>query len=89
MFPKPDRRFGFILATVALAATILGTNLVFLQNLRENTLKSAEADLSRYSLVLAQQTDWSFKSMDLVLSSVGDYLARKGVTDSNSYRQVM
>lgn len=82
-------QFGFVLATVALAATIVGTNLVFLNNLRESTLKSAEADLSRYSLILAQQTDWSFKSMDLVLSSVGDYLARKGVTDGDSYRQVM
>jgi hypothetical protein len=40
-------------------------------------------------MTLAQQTDWSFKSLDLVLSSVGDYLARKGVTDGDSYRQVM
>ena len=87
--PQTRSRFGFVLATVALAATILGTNLVFLSNLRESTLKSAEADLSRYSLILAQQADWSFKSLDLLLSSVGDYLARKGVTDGKSYRQVM
>ncbi len=87
--PQTRSRFALFLATVALAATILGTNLVFLSNLRESTIKSAEADLSRYSLILAQQTDWSFKSLDLVLSSVGDYLARKGVTDSESYRQVM
>jgi signal transduction histidine kinase/DNA-binding response OmpR family regulator len=73
---------------IALICTIVGTNLIFLQNLRENTLQTAEANLARYSLTLAENADRSIKSLDLVLSSVGDYLARKGVTDIASYRQL-
>jgi signal transduction histidine kinase/DNA-binding response OmpR family regulator len=72
--------------TLALICTIVGTNLIFLGNLRESTLQTAEANLARYSLTLAENADRSFKSLDLVLSSVGDYLARKGVTDLASYR---
>ncbi|MGZ3352568.1 MAG: hybrid sensor histidine kinase/response regulator, partial [Xanthobacteraceae bacterium] len=74
--------------TLALICSIVGTDLIFLHNLRENTLQTAEANLARYSLTLAENADRSFKSLDLVLSSVGDYLARKGVTDDASYRRL-
>ena len=74
--------------TLALICSIVGTDLIFLHNLRENTLQTAEANLARYSLTLAENADRSFKSLDLVLSSVGDYLARKGVTDGASYRRL-
>ncbi len=76
---------GFI--TLALICSIVGTDLIFLHNLRENTLATAEANLARYSLTLAENADRSFKSLDLVLSSVGDYLARKGVSDGASFRR--
>jgi signal transduction histidine kinase/DNA-binding NarL/FixJ family response regulator/HPt (histidine-containing phosphotransfer) domain-containing protein len=77
------------LAAFILIGTLIATDLIFLTNLRRTTLDSAEASLSRYSLILAQQSDSAFKSLDLILSSVGDYIGRKGVTDSVSYRQVM
>ncbi|WP_031335953.1 hybrid sensor histidine kinase/response regulator [Rhodopseudomonas sp. B29] len=77
------------LTSIALVVTIIGTNLFFLSNLRESTLRTAEINLDRYNLTLAEEADRSFKSLDLVLSSVGDYLARKGVTDGPSYRRVM
>jgi signal transduction histidine kinase/CheY-like chemotaxis protein/HPt (histidine-containing phosphotransfer) domain-containing protein len=74
--------------TLALICSIVGTDLIFLHNLRENTLETAEANLARYSLTLAENADRSFKSLDLVLSSVGDYLARKGVSDGASYQRL-
>jgi signal transduction histidine kinase/DNA-binding NarL/FixJ family response regulator len=87
--PRPKRLLGTLaVITLALICTIVGTNLIFLGNLRESTLQTAEADLARYSLTLAENADRSFKSLDLVLSSVGDYLARRGVTDSASYRRL-
>ncbi|MFX8864364.1 hypothetical protein ABTM79_19675, partial [Acinetobacter baumannii] len=55
----------------------------------ESALAAAESDLARYSLTLAENSDRSFKSLDLVLSSGGDYLGRKGVTDADSYRRLM
>jgi hypothetical protein len=83
------RSLGVLAAiTLALICTIVGTDLIFLQNLRESALQTAETNLARYSLTLAENADRSFKSLDLVLSSVGDYLARKGVTDGASYRQL-
>ena len=52
-----------------------GTNFIILDNLRENSLRSAERNLMRHTLVLGEQTDRSFKSLDLTLSSISDYLA--------------
>ena len=79
-------QLALAVGTALLIATINGTNLAFLANLRESSLLTAETDLSRFSLTLAEQTDRSFKSLDLVLSSVGDYISRKGVNDAASYR---
>ncbi|AVT80534.1 hybrid sensor histidine kinase/response regulator [Rhodopseudomonas palustris] len=75
--------------TIVLIATIVGTNLIFLGNLRESTLQTAETNLERYTLTLAEEADRSLKSMDLLLSSVRDYVSRAGVTDSESYRRLM
>ena len=66
---RPRRLLGALgVIALALICTIVGTNLIFLGNLRENTLQTAEANLSRYSLTLAENADRSFKSLDLVLS---------------------
>jgi signal transduction histidine kinase/DNA-binding response OmpR family regulator len=85
--PRPLWRL--VVATVVLIATIVGGNLSFLNNLRESQLLGAEAALSRHSLMLAEQGDRSFKSLALVLSSVADFIARQGVTDSASYVRLM
>src|SRR5664279_6345872 len=77
------------LGSLALICTIIGSNVIFLSNLRESSLQTAEANLARYSLMLVEEADRSFKSVDLVLSSVGDYLGRSGVTDSASYQRTM
>jgi signal transduction histidine kinase/DNA-binding response OmpR family regulator len=85
---RPRRMRGTLVAvTLALIFTIVGSNVIFLSNLRESTLQTAETNLARYSLTLAENADRSFNSLDLVLSSVGDYLVRKGATDGASYRQ--
>ena len=74
-----------LVGAVVLIAIIVGTNLVFLANVRESSLQNAEADLARHTLTLGEQTDRSFKALDLVLSSVGDYMGRKGVNDAQSF----
>jgi len=86
---RPRRWLGALgVIALALIGTIAGTNLIFLGNLRESTLQTAEADLARHSLTLAEYAGQSFQSVDLVLSSIDDYLARKGVTDGASYRRL-
>jgi signal transduction histidine kinase/NO-binding membrane sensor protein with MHYT domain/ActR/RegA family two-component response regulator len=79
--------------TVALGAILLitcavGTNTILLGKLRANTLRSAETDLARHTLMLGEQTSHSFQSVDLVLSKVGDYLGRESVNDARSYNRV-
>ena len=81
--------FALVGTTAVLICTILGTNVIFLDHLRDGALRTAEVDLARYSLTLARDSDRSFKSLDLLLSSVGDYLGRKGVTDEASYQRLM
>ncbi len=87
---RPERRSNpLVIGTTILLLIIAATNLVFLVSLREASLETAEANLARYSLTLAEQVDSSFKSLDLVLSSVGDYIGRREVTDAASYRLQM
>ena len=77
-----------IVIALVLICTVVGSKLIVLGNQRESTLQTAEANLARYSLTLAENADRSFKSLDLVLGSVGDYLVRKGVTDGASYSRL-
>jgi Cache domain len=70
---------------LALICIIAGSNLFFLTNLRETTLQQAGEDLARHGLTLAENADRSFRSVDLVLSSVGEYLTRHGAADSASF----
>jgi hypothetical protein len=79
---------ALIAITLVLIATIAGSNLIILSNLRESTLRTAEGNLNRYSLMLAENAGRSFKSLDLILSSVSDHLLREGAVDAASYRQV-
>ncbi|UFZ01794.1 ATP-binding protein [Bradyrhizobium ontarionense] len=84
------KRFLGAPAAIALIliCIIAGSNLFFLTNLRENALVHAEEDLSRHSLTLAENADRSVKSVDLVLSSVRDYLVRGGAIDAPAYRKI-
>jgi signal transduction histidine kinase/DNA-binding response OmpR family regulator len=79
---------SLVAITLALIGTIAGTNIFALSNLKESTLRAAEANLNRYSLTLAENASRSFKSLDLILSSLGDYLMREGAVDANSYRRL-
>jgi signal transduction histidine kinase/CheY-like chemotaxis protein len=88
--PPRSGPLALLLAGAAvLIAAIVGTNLVFLADSRESSLQTAEADLARHTLTLGEQTDRSFKALDLVLSSVGDYLGRRGANDSQSYHRLV
>src|SRR5690349_20251764 len=87
-----NRRNRLLGAPAAIALILIviiaGSNLFILANLRENALLHAEEDLSRHSLTLAENADRSVKSVDLVLSSVRDYLIRGGVIHAAAYRKV-
>ncbi len=58
-------------------------------NLRATTLRNAEANLHNVSLALAEQADRTVQGLDLVLTSIGEFVHNEGVVDGASYRQLM
>jgi signal transduction histidine kinase len=72
-----------------LVALLFATNAALIINLRNRDLSVEEGQLSSASLTLAEQADRSFQSVDLVLSSVADYMASRGVADEASLKREM
>lgn len=90
LVPASNRPFRtLILATAVLVIALAAMSLIIAGNLREDTLRNAEINLSRHSLTLAGQADRSFQSVDLILSSITDHLTNQGVFDSASYEAAM
>ncbi len=73
------------IGALLLGVSIVGFNFLFLANLRESTLNSVELDLKRHSLTLAGQAEQSFKSLDLILSSVADSVLRRDISDQTAF----
>ncbi len=78
-----------VAVTAILVSMIVPSRYYFLTELREDMLRTAQNTLGYQTTALAEQADASFKSLDLVLSSVGDYITRKGVNDAASYDRLL
>jgi signal transduction histidine kinase/AmiR/NasT family two-component response regulator len=91
--PRPVRQYHPLFAIALVTSLIIGliavSSVVFLGELRETMLKTAQTNLVHHAAALAEQVDTSWKSLDLVLSSIGDYVGRAGVTDGASYNRMM
>jgi diguanylate cyclase (GGDEF)-like protein len=74
--------------TAFLILVLLATNAAVIWHLRERQLLYEEGRLSTLSLILAEQADRSFKSVDLIISSVAEGLAADGVTDGTSFDRI-
>jgi diguanylate cyclase (GGDEF)-like protein/PAS domain S-box-containing protein len=75
--------------TALLILVLLATNAAVILHLRESELLQEEGQLTNLSLIMAEQADRSFQSVDLVISSVADGMAVGGVTDAPSFVQKM
>lgn len=72
-------------AALGLSAFILLTTQVFLDSARKETLDSSSQALVSQALVLASETDRSFKTLDLLLSGIVDHIARLGVSRAEQF----
>src|SRR4029077_15799817 len=77
------------IGTSVLILLLLTMNAALLLNLREDELLDEEDRLSTISLILAEQANRSFQSADLVIRSIADGIAAKGVTDAASFDRIM
>ena len=80
-------RVALFAGALMLSVVILGTNAIILNGLRESTQRSVENHLSSLGIMLAEQTDRSFKILDLTLSIISDYVARQDVNDSQALQR--
>jgi signal transduction histidine kinase len=72
-----------------LITVLLGTNAAVILHLRKSEAIHEENQLKNLSLILAEQADRSFRSVDLVISSVADEMTAEGVTDAASFDRIM
>jgi diguanylate cyclase (GGDEF)-like protein len=66
---------------------LLATNAAVVLHLREAELLNEEDRLKTISLILAEEANRTFQSVDLVMSSIADRMAAEGITDSASFDQ--
>ena len=66
-----------------------GGLLVVAINLRERSLEASERNLSNISVALSEQADRAVQGLDLVLTSLVEFLVAEGVTDGETYEQKM
>lgn len=83
------KRLGIVIRSGAALVSVLISIFcaLLLRNLRDDAIKKGERNLARYCLTLAEQADRSFKSLDLVISSVADYIDRQDTRSIEAYGQ--
>jgi diguanylate cyclase (GGDEF)-like protein len=78
---------------VAVAAGILGTAVLALGLtvwwLRADAIEGASSDAANLAIVLAEQTNRSVQSIDLILDEVQEHLKQRGVTTPDAFRRVL
>lgn len=74
---------ALFIVSVAVAITVL------VLHFREVALREAEKEQQILSLTLAEGTERSFQSIDLVLSSVADYIAAGGINTADALEREM
>lgn len=80
---RPD--IALLVGALALSVVIMGLNAVVLRNLREERLRSAEADMKSQAIALAEEADSSFKVLDLALSAISHHTAGEA-TDKTTFQ---
>ncbi len=70
-------------------AILIGADLAASLQLRDSTLRNSEANLRHMSLALAEQADRSVQGVDLVLSSMAEFVAAQGADDAAGFQRKM
>jgi len=72
-----------------LAATIAGGTWAILADLRNRALGSAERELQNIVMVLAEQTDRTFQSIELVQKSLTDHVRDAAINSGEDYVRLL
>jgi diguanylate cyclase (GGDEF)-like protein len=77
------------IGTAFLILALFAVTAVVVLHIRKTELLDQEAQLTNLSLIMAEQAERSFESVDLVISSVAERVVVEGVSDSASFSQKM
>jgi diguanylate cyclase (GGDEF)-like protein len=87
--PRPAPLRLLYACTALLIVVLLATNAAVILHLRKSELLDQENQLKNLSLIMAEQAERSFQSVDLVITSVAQGVAAEGVTDGGSFDRKM
>jgi hypothetical protein len=73
--------------TAILILLLLATNFAVIVHLRQTALRDEDGNLKTVSLILAEQAERTFQSVDPVISSIAERIAAEGATDSGSFEE--
>jgi signal transduction histidine kinase len=89
--PAVKRRYTpqrlLYVGTAILIFLLFATNFAVIVHLRETALRNEDGNLKTLSLVLAEQAERTFQSVDLVISSVAETIAAAGVADGDAFEE--
>jgi diguanylate cyclase (GGDEF)-like protein len=76
---RPD--IALLIGALLVSAAIFAINAVVLDNLREDTLRSIEANMKSQAVALAEEGNRSFEALEMALSIVADHVGRLGFSN--------
>lgn len=78
-----------VICGIILIGAVIAATAGLLANLRNHALADSERELTRLSLVLAEEIDRSFQSVELVQTAVIERMEALGIASAEEYRQRM
>jgi len=78
-----------IICGIILVGAVIAATAGLLLNLRDRDLADGESDLSRLTLVLAEQIDQTFQSVELIQTAVVDRMQSLGIASAEDLKREM
>ena len=79
---RPD--IALLVGALTLCAVIFSLNAMSLKNLKEDTLRSVEANMKSQAIALAEEGNRSFEALESVLAAVSDHVAQLAMSDDEA-----
>jgi hypothetical protein len=78
-----------IICGIVLVGAVIAATVGLLSDLRDRELTHSERDLTRLSLVIAEEIDRNFQSIELIQTAVIDRMQASGIASVEEYKQRM
>ena len=87
LLPRSGRIRGLLAIGACVVAAIVGIAATVIMEMRHREIASAQRELRRLDIVLAEQTERSIQGVDLLLQSVIEQMKTTGIDSPDSFRE--